>query len=75
MKNDWENTVNNFYNNLAHEEMGSFTENCTGYCAIYAPYAIHLIETDNDQFLDFVLHSIHESIPLNNTHESVWVLF
>ena len=55
MKNDWENTVNNFYNNLAHDELGSFAEKCTGYCAIYAPFAIHLIETDDDLFMDFVL--------------------
>ena len=62
MKNEWENTVNNFYNNLVHDEMGAFPEKCTGYCAIYPPYAVHLIETDDDQYLDFVLQAIQQSI-------------
>ena len=75
MKNDWENTVNNFYNNLAHEEMGAFNEKCTGYCAIYAPYAIHLIETDDPEYLDFVLVSIQATIAQQQVHDSVWMLF
>ena len=45
MKADFEADINKFFGNLGEEE-GEFQAKCTGYCLIYAPYAIHFIETE-----------------------------
>ena len=73
MKADFEADINKFFGNLGEEE-GEFQAKCTGYCLIYAPYAIHFIETEDSEFLDYVLKTIHDSHGIT-THEQTWMLF
>ena len=72
-KGDFDNDVNKFYASLGEEE-GEFQSKCTGYCLIYAPYCITFIETDDEQFLNYVLQTINDNLG-KNTHDAAWVLF
>ena len=73
MKSDFENDLIKFFSNLGEEE-GEFQQKCTGYCIVYAPYCIHFIETDDEEFLDMVLKEINSSIGVT-THEQAWMIF
>ena len=72
-KADFENELTKFFSNLGEEEE-EFQSKVTGYCLIYAPYCIHFLETDDEEFLDITLRAIHASLGIK-THEQAWVIF
>ena len=61
MKSDFENDLIKFFSNLGEEE-GEFQSKVTGYCLVYAPYCIHFMETDDEEFLDYTLRAIQTSL-------------
>ena len=66
----YEENVRQFYDELGDE----FLHKVTGYCLIYGSFCIHLIECDDEEYNDFLLKHIHDSIG-TRTHEQVWMLF
>ena len=69
----FEEDVTNFFTHLDGEE-GEFQTKMTGFCVVYAPYCIHFLETDDEEYLDHVLKTIHDSLG-KKTHEQAWMIF
>jgi len=74
MKGKHEEVITNFFNGLHRDHAGEFQQKVTGYCIIYAPYYICMLETEDGEFSDFLMREIHKTIG-NFIHEQVWVLF
>ena len=74
MKGKSEEIIRNFYNSLQRDMPDEFAHKVTGYCLIYAPYYICMLETEDSEFGDFVLQEIQNTIG-NQIHEQVWCLF
>ena len=72
MKGNHERIVQPFYKDCG-ESPEEFDNKITGYCCIYAPYYIHFIETEDEQFLNMVLGKVQETIG-KRIHEQVWVI-
>jgi len=60
MKGKHEEVMSNFFNGLRRDMDNEFQQKVTGYCLIYAPYYIMMIETEDGEFSDFVLRSIRD---------------
>lgn len=72
MKGNHERILSNFYRGLGESEQ-EFESKVAGYLCVYAPYYIHFIETEDEEFLNLVLTSVQNTIG-KRIHEQVWVL-
>ena len=55
MKGKSEEIIGNFFNNLQRDMENEFHIKVTGYALIYSPYYICFLESEDTDFLDFVL--------------------
>lgn len=51
MKGKHEEILTNFFNGIAKEEGDDFSSKITGYCLVYAPYYICMLESDDCEYL------------------------
>jgi hypothetical protein len=67
--------IGEFFHGIGEE--GEFEEKVSGYCVIYAPLAVHLIETDDGEYLEKIMASLHAATQQKegNMIEAVWVPF
>ena len=61
MKGSHERIISTFYKDIG-ETQDEFESKITGYCCIYAPYYIHFLETDDEEFLNHVLNRVQETV-------------
>lgn len=74
MKGKHEEILTNFFNGIHREEMdGEFHGKVTGYCLVYAPYYICMLETDDTEYMDFLLRRMKDTIG-DQIHEQIWCL-
>ena len=57
MKGNHEKIISQFYKEIG-EQQGEFESKISGYCCVYAPYYIHFIETEDEEFLNHVLSTV-----------------
>jgi len=74
MKGKHEETMTNFFTSIAKEDGEDFGSKVTGYCLVYAPYYICMLESEDSEYLDFVLKFLKNQIGLG-VHEQIWCLF
>ena len=73
MKGKQEEFMKNYFLGIARDEE-DFGSKISGYCVVYAPYYICMLECDDNEYLDFVLHYMRDSIG-QGIHEQIWCLF
>jgi len=74
MKNKHEEILTNFWNTIANADGEDFGSKMTGYCLIYAPYMICMLESDDSDYHTFVLQTLRESQG-KGIHEQIWCLY
>ena len=74
MKGKQEEIIGNFFNGLQRDMENEFPIKVTGYALIYSPYYICFLESEDSDFLDFVLQEIQNTVG-QHIHDSVWCLF
>lgn len=74
MKGKHEEILNNFFNGIVSDNGEDFASKISGYCQVYAPYYICMLESDDSEYHTFVLESIKNSIG-QGMHEQIWCLF
>ena len=57
MKGAHEKILTQFYKDIG-EQQDEFVSKVSGYCCIYAPYYIHFIETEDEEYLNLVLRTV-----------------
>lgn len=74
MKGKHEELLTNFFNGIHREEMeGEFQAKVTGFCCVYAPYYICMFESEDTEFVDYMLRYIQSTIG-TQYHEQVWCM-
>jgi hypothetical protein len=73
MKGEHEDILKNFFGGIVNDNGEEFREKITGYCCIYAPYYICMLESDDGEYLEFCLKTIQNEIG-KGMHEQVWCL-
>ena len=73
MKGKHDEIITNFFGGLQRDMPNEFHQKVSGYCLIYAPYYILMLESDDTDFLDFVLREIQNTVG-KTIHEQVWCL-
>ena len=61
MKGNHEKIISQFYRDIGEED-DEFSQKVHGYCCIYAPYYIHFIETEDEEFLNHILKSVQATV-------------
>lgn len=74
IKGKLDDNMRNFFNGLQRDMPDEFQQKVTGYCCIYAPYYICMLETDDSEFMDYMMQEIQSTVG-NQIHEQVWCLF
>lgn len=74
MKGKHEETLTNFFNQIAKEDGEDFHSKISGYCLVYAPYYICMMESDDSEYLHFVLNYLKNQVG-TSFHEQIWCLF
>ena len=74
MKGKHESSLKEFFNNIVRDDGEEFGSKISGYCVVYAPYYICFLESDDADYLDYVLNNIKNSIG-HGIHDQVWCLF
>ena len=62
MKGKHEEFLKNFFNGIINSDGEEFPAKVSGYCCVYAPYYICMMECDDGDYLDFCLRTIQDSI-------------
>lgn len=62
MKNKHEEIISSFFAGIQRDMPDEFTEKMTGYCLIYAPYYILFLESEDGEFMDYVMREIQNTI-------------
>ena len=74
MRQKPEEILGNFFNGLQRDMENEFQIKVTGYALIYQPYYICFLESEDGDFLDFILQEIQNTVG-QHIHEQVWCLF
>ena len=69
-----EDLMRNFFHGLQKDIENEFHHKVTGYCCVFEPHYICFLESEDTEFLDFVLQEIRDTIG-NSIHKQVWTLF
>ena len=74
MRGKHEEKINNFFLSLNRDHPEQFQQTMSGYCVVYAPYYICFLESEDTEYLDFVLQQIQDEIG-GEIHEAVHAIF
>ena len=58
----YDKIIPTFYRDINPDDKEEFSQKITGYLCVYAPYYIHFMETDDEEYLNEVLHRINNEI-------------
>ena len=59
---------------MANADGEEFGSKMTGYCLVYAPYMICMLESDDSDYHMFVLQTLRDSLG-KGIHEQIWSLY